>query len=112
MDPYFSIVYSLSGAKSDEVVQISSSSHRKLKESRQLSEPHICTNPSVLVQMDSFLEKDSLSDVFHQLLNESGGPIFSTPIISTEPRNLVQVANRKTVKERKLATTSFALFQP
>ena len=60
--------------------------------------------------MDSLLENDTPSNVFHQLLNESGGPIFSTSL-STEPRNMMQVANRKSMKKRKLATTSFAPLQ-
>ena len=36
--------------------------------------------------------------------------LFNT-YLSTDQRNMTQVANRKTVKERKLATTSFAPFQ-
>ena len=94
----------MSGAKPDEVVEISCAPHGN-PDSRQFSKPYICTNPSVLVQMDSLLENDTPSNVFHQLLNESGGPIFSTSL-STEPRNMTQVANRKTVKK-----TSFALPQ-
>ena len=58
--------------------------------------------------MDSFLENDTPSNVFHKLLNESGCPIFSNSL-STEPRNMTQVANYKAVKKtNKLATTSFA----
>ena len=108
--PYFCVVYSLSGAKPDEVVEISCAPQGNSKQSRQFSKPskpYIRTNPSVLAQMDSLLENDTPSNVFHQLLDESGGPIFSNSL-STEPRNMTQVANRKTVKKRKLATTSFA----
>ena len=42
-----------------------------------------------------------------QLLNESGGPIFSN-ILSTEPRNMMQVAYYKIVKKRKLSPILFA----
>ena len=57
--------------------------------------------------MDNLLENDTPSDVFHQFLNESGGPIFSNSL-STKGRNMTQVANWKTVKKIKFATTSFA----
>ena len=107
LHPYFCVVYSLSGAKPGEVVEISCAPHGNSKQSRRFSKTYIHTNPSVLAQMDSLLENDTPSNVFHQLLNESGGPIFSNSV-SSEPRNMTQVANRKTVKKRKLATTSFA----
>ena len=77
------------------------------KESRQFSKPYIPTNPFILAQVDSLLEHNTPSNVFHQLLKESGGQIFPTSL-STEPRNMTQIANRKTVKKRKLASTSFA----
>ena len=48
--------------------------------------------------------------LIYQLLNETGGPIFSTSP-STEPWNTTQNANRKIVKKRKFALTSFALPQ-
>ena len=105
--PYFCVVYSLSGAKSDEVVDLSCARHENSKQSRQFSKPYIRTNPSVLAQIDSLLQNDTPSNIFHQLLDESRGPIFSNSL-STEPRNMTQVANRKIVKKRKLATTSFA----
>ena len=57
--------------------------------------------------MDGLLENDTPSNVFHQLLNESGGPTFSSSL-SFEPRIMTQISNRKTVKKRKLATASFA----
>ena len=57
--------------------------------------------------MDGLLENDIPSNFFHQLLIESGGPTFSTSL-SFEPRNVTQISNRKAVKKRKLATTSFA----
>ena len=60
-----------------------------------------------MAQIDSLVESGTPSNAFHHLLNESGGPIFSTSL-STEPRNMSQVANRKTVKKRKFATASFA----
>ena len=60
-----------------------------------------------MAQIDSLLQNDTPSNIFHQLLDESRGPIFSNSL-STEPRNMTQVANRKIVKKRKLATTSFA----
>ena len=100
----------MSGAKPDKVVEISCAPHGKSKQSRQFSRPYIRTSPSVLARMDSLLENDAPSNVFHQLLNESGGPIFSNSL-STKPRNMTQVPNRKAVKKRKLATTSFALPQ-
>ena len=95
--PYFCVVYSLSGAKPDEVVEISCAPRGNSRQSGQFSKPYIRTNPSVLAQMDSLLENDTPSNVFHQLLDESGGPIFSNSL-SSEPRNMAQVANRKTVK--------------
>ena len=96
---YLFVVYSLSGAKPDEVVEISCAPHGNSKQNRQFSKPYIRTNPSVLTQMDSLLQNDTPSNVFHQLLNESGGPIFSNSL-STEPRNMTQFANRKTGKKK------------
>ena len=83
---HFCVFYSLSGAKPDEVVEISCAPHGNSKQSRQFLIPYIRTNPSLLAQMDSLLENDTLSNVFHQLLNESRGPIFFTSR-STEPRS-------------------------
>ena len=111
--PYFCVVYSLSGAKPDEVVEIFCAPQGNSKQSRQFSKPskpYIRTNPSVLAQMGSLLENGTPSNVFHQLLNESGGPIFSN-FLFTESRNMTQVVNPKTVKKRKLATKSFASSQ-
>ena len=105
--PYFCVVYSLSSAKFDKVVEISCAPHGNSKQSKQFSKPYSRTKPSVLAQMDSLLENDTPSNVFHQLLDESGGPIFSNSL-STQPRNMTQIANRKTVKKRKLTATSFA----
>ena len=105
--PYFCVVYSLSGAKPDEVVEISCAPHGNSKQSTEFSKPYICTKPSVLAQMDSLLENDTPSNVFHQLLDESGGPIFSN-CLSNELKNMMQVTNRKTVEKRKLATASVA----
>ena len=104
---YFCVIYSLSGTKPKEVVEISCALHGNSKQSRQFSKPYSRTNPSVLAQMDSLVESDTPLNVFHKLLNESGGPIFSTSL-STQSRNMTQVANRKTMKKRKLTTTSFA----
>ena len=95
--PYFCVAFSLRGAKPDDVVQISCAPNENSKQRRQFSKPYIRTNPSLLAQMDSLLENDT----------ESGGHIFSNSQ-PTEPRNMTQVANCKTVKKRKLATGSFA----
>ena len=83
--PYFCVAFSLRGAKPDDVVQISCAPNENSKQRRQFSKPYIRTNPSVLGQMDSLLGSDTPSNVFHQLLNESGGHIFSNSL-STEPR--------------------------
>ena len=102
--PYICVVYSLSGDEPDEKIEISCAPHGKSKQNKQFLKPFIRKKPSGLAQIDNLLENGTLSNVFHELLNESGGPIFSTSL-STEPRNMTQVANRKTVKKRKLATT-------
>ena len=63
--PYFCVGYSLSGGRPDEVVEISCAPHGNSKQSRQFSKPYIRTNPSVLAQMDSLLENNTPSNVFH-----------------------------------------------
>ena len=105
--PYFCVVYSLSGVKPDEVVEISVAPHGNSKQSRQFLKPYIRTNPSFLAQLTSLLENDTPSNVFHQLLSESSGHILSTSL-SAEPRSMTQVANCKTMNKRKLKTISFA----
>ena len=59
--PYFCVVYSLSGKRPDKVVEISCAPQK-------FSKPYIRTNPSVLAQMYSFLENETPSNVFHQII--------------------------------------------
>ena len=58
--PYICIVYSLKGAKPDKGYDISGAPHRNSKQSTQFSKPYIHTKLSVVAQMDSFLENNTL----------------------------------------------------
>ena len=51
--------------------------------------------------MDSSFESDIPSNVFHQILNESGSPIFSNSL-SIDPQNMAQVAGQKKMKKSPL----------
>ena len=107
VNPYFCVVYSLNSNKNViDVEDVSLSQHGNCKQPSSTSKPYIRTNPKVLSQIDSLLEKSSSpSDVFYKVLDECGGPMQSTSP-SNEPRSIEQVNNRKKLTKRKLLPSS------
>ena len=102
MNTHTCVVYSLSGAKPDNVVGISCAPYGNSKQIETI-------NSHKLIFFGSnrqFAWKPHFIKYFYQLLNESDCIIFSTSL-STEPRKMTQFAIRKTVNNRKLATRSF-----
>ena len=64
---YICVVYSLKGAKPGKGFEISCAPHGNSKQSTQFLKLSIQTNPSVVVQMDSFLENYIPSNVKYLL---------------------------------------------
>ena len=64
---YICVVYSLKGAKPGKGFEISCAPHGNSKQSTQFLKLYIQTNPSVVVQMDSFLENYIPSNVKYLL---------------------------------------------
>ena len=100
MCPYFCVVYSLETEKSvetldDDIIEVVCLPHGNSKQPSDLSQPYIRTNPSILKNIDSKLEKcSSASSVFYDVLVDSGGPM-NTLSQANQPRNTKQVNNRK-----------------
>ena len=115
MNPYFCVVYSLDESKVViDVDDIKLSQHGNCKQPTISSKPYIRTNPKVLKRIDTVLETcDSASDVFYQVLEESGGPMHSSSP-SNEPRSTEQVRNRKRAAKRRLMSSypSSSISQP
>ena len=61
------VVYSLKGANPDQGFEISCAPHGNSKQSTQFLKLYIQTNPSVVAQMDSFLENYIRSNVKYLL---------------------------------------------
>ena len=64
---YICVVYSLEGAKPGKGFEISCAPHGNAKQSTQFLKLYIQTNPSAVVQMDSFLENYIPSNVKYLL---------------------------------------------
>ena len=101
--PYSCVIYSLDDEGPDDVTEIKCVSHGNNKKA-ELSQPYIRTSKSVFQEMDTLLDQEKSSDVFDLLLENSGGPMFSSSI-STEPRNYKQVLNRQNIKRQKVTHT-------
>ena len=101
--PYWCVIYSLR-ATPDEDNFVECTPHGNSKQTSVLSKPYIRTNPVVLSRIDELIDEDNQSAVFDRVLGESGGP-FSSSSPSFEPRNISQIANRKSSKRRKTSTS-------
>ncbi len=101
--PYWCVIYSLSAAL-DEDDFLTCTPHGNSKQTSVFAKPYIRTNPVVLSRIDELIDEDNQSAVFDRLLEESGGP-FSSFSPSFEPRNISQIANRKSSKKRKTSTS-------
>ena len=102
--PYFCVVYSMSGDKSDDVDvdvnKISCLPYHSENHGDSFAKPYIRSHPAVLSRMDELVENEKSSSVFHTVLQEAGGPIFSdTP--SMEPRSVHQVTQRKSMINKR-----------
>ena len=98
--PHWCVVYSIDETKVD--VKPEPACHGNSKQPLITSKSYLRTNPSVLSRIDNVLQTtQSPTDVFHQVLDDYGGPMHSLSP-SSEPRSTVQVQNRKSLLKRKL----------
>ena len=105
---YWRVVYSLNCTPKDGI-DIPCAPNESSNQNREFLRPYVQTNPPALTQMDSLTQYDTLSNVFHQLLNDLGGPFLSTS--SSMLQNVSQVMICSVVKKKK-AFTIFSNWPP
>ena len=101
--PYWCVIYRLSAAP-DEDNFVAYTPHGNSKQMSVFAKPYIRTNPDVLSKIDELIDEDNQSVVFDCLLEELIGP-FSSSFPSFEPRNISQIANRKSSRKRNTSTS-------
>jgi hypothetical protein len=101
--PRVCVVYSFVEDSGDKVLDSEPSlPHGNMKRKEHLQQPYYRTSSSVLKRIDNLLETSvAPSSVLDTVMDESGGPMQSTSV-SSEPRNLTQVINRKTLLKKPL----------
>ena len=104
---YWCVVYNLNCTPKD-VTDIPCAPNESSNQNREFLRPYVQTNPPALTQMDSLTQYDTLSNVFHQLLNDLGGPFLSTS--SSMLQNVSQVMICSAVKKK--AFTIFSNWPP
>ena len=97
--PHLCVVYYREHVMAD-VIEIPTLPHGNSKQDDEFSKPYLRTNPTILQDIDNKLSQSSgsPSNVFYEVLHENGGPMTSLSP-SSEPRNIKQVINRKTMSK-------------
>ena len=98
--PFWCVVYSRTEdllKETEDVVEVAALPHGNSKREGPFTRPYIRTDPSILKQIDQKFVNNptaSASDVFYEVLRESGGPMNSASP-SCEPKDVKQARNRK-----------------
>ena len=103
-EPYMCVVYNLDGDNlCDNVMNIEPLPHGNSKGSSGCTQPYQRTLKSVLNREDELLNCKKPNEVYDYLFEECGGALLS-PSISCEPRNIKQIQNRQSLKQKKVST--------